>query len=181
MTLPHLSDEQVADYLSGISRPATASHLAQCAECREEIDRVSVSIHSFNQASMAWSERATRLGSERATRLGSERATSARGQAQAAVAAKLRSARAWYGIVGIACALIVACALLLATFHRHANVSEVVKGKAPYISDGTAEIDSDNQLLGAIDREQDSTSLSPEKMYGGQVPAITLTPAARID
>ena len=173
MTLPHLSDEQVADYLSGISRPATASHLAQCAECREEIDRVSVSIHSFNQASMAWSERATRLGSERAT--------SARGQAQAAVAAKLRSARAWYGIVGIACALIVACALLLATFHRHANVSEVVKGKAPYISDGTAEIDSDNQLLGAIDREQDSTSLSPEKMYGGQVPAITLTPAARID
>jgi len=153
MTLPHLSDEQVADYLSGVSPPATASHLAHCAECRDEIDRMRVSISSFNQASMAWSEKATM----------------ARSEALAAFDAKprsLRSARAWHGIVGVACALVVACVLLF-VFRRPAKVMEVEKDRAPYVGDSTAEIERDNQLLGAIDGELDSTGQSPEKMYGG--------------
>jgi hypothetical protein len=145
MTLPHLSDEQVADYLSGISLPATASHLAQCAKCRDEVDRMSVSIRSFDQASMAWSE----------------------AQAPAVKPSSPRSARPWYGMVGVACALVVACALLLAIFRRSARIMEVVKDRASYAGESTAEIESDNQLLGAIDGELDSTGLSPERMYGG--------------
>ena len=53
---PHLTDEQVADYLSGESVKTTETHLAECAACRGEIDRLRASLRAFDQASMAWSE-----------------------------------------------------------------------------------------------------------------------------
>jgi hypothetical protein len=54
----HWTDEQFSDYVLGATMDREVSlHLETCAVCREELDRFQESVLSFNQVSMAWSER----------------------------------------------------------------------------------------------------------------------------
>jgi anti-sigma factor RsiW len=48
MTLPHLTDEQLTDYLSGDSLPAIEDHLAACDVCRREIASMRASFQVFD-------------------------------------------------------------------------------------------------------------------------------------
>ena len=62
MTLPHLTDEQLTDYLSGDSLPAIDDHLAACQVCRHEIASMRASFRVFDHASMEWSESTQNAG-----------------------------------------------------------------------------------------------------------------------
>jgi len=53
----HLTDEQFTELLLG-GRPAWAqAHLEECAECREEAERVAGAIGEFSEQSFMWAER----------------------------------------------------------------------------------------------------------------------------
>jgi hypothetical protein len=146
---PHLTDEQVADYLSGESVKTTETHLAECAACRGEIDRLRASLHAFDQASMAWSE--ARIGSKPGSKPGR-------------VFSRMLSG--WRALAAgtLAAATAIAFTLLFTVHHRRLSADGNVR--ASNISDSTAEIERDNLLLRAIDEELDSLDLSPSKMYG---------------
>jgi hypothetical protein len=145
MTSPHLTDEQVADYLSGERVKIIETHLAECAECRGEIDRLRTSLRTFDQASMAWSE--ARVGSQTGPLLN-------------------RVQAGWHPLAaGILAAAAATAVLLLFTVH-HRRPPADGSVRASNISDSTAEMESDNLLLHAIDEEFDSLELSPSMMYG---------------
>ena len=149
MTSPHLTDEQVADYLSGESVKTTETHLAECAACRGEIDRLRASLRAFDQASMAWSE--ARIGSQPGSQPGH----------------LLHRVQAGWHLPAagtLAGAAAIAVMLLFTVHHRRLSADGNVR--ASNISDSTAEIERDNLLLRAIDEELDSLDLSPSKMYG---------------
>jgi hypothetical protein len=154
VTEPHLTDEQVADQLAGVSLKATEAHLAECEACRDEIDRLRASLRSFNLASTAWSEAG--MGSKHGS-----------GHA----ARSWRPAAVWI----FAYAVIIAAVLFFA-IRRPVRVKEsaVVNLPASFTSDTTKEFEQDNRLLDAIDGELDSADLSPEKMYGISSPGDTL-------
>jgi len=53
----HLTDEQFTDLLLGGSPSQVQTHLQECAQCREEADRVSGAIGDFSEQSRMWAER----------------------------------------------------------------------------------------------------------------------------
>ena len=53
----HLSDEQFAELLMGGSPARVQAHLAECAECRAEAERVGGAIGDFSEQSRQWAER----------------------------------------------------------------------------------------------------------------------------
>jgi hypothetical protein len=53
----HLSDEQFAELLMGGSPARVQAHLAECAECRAEAERVGGAIGEFSEQSRLWAER----------------------------------------------------------------------------------------------------------------------------
>jgi hypothetical protein len=149
MTLPHLTDEQLTDHLSGVSLPAIDDHLAGCEMCRQEITSMRASFQLFHHASMEWSE-----GLQNASAPGLPRA-----------AASWRPAAVW----AVACAAVIAAVLLFGLLRRPVQTSPVGGGSAAASAAGdsnTAELSQDNQLLSEIDKELDSADLSPRKMYG---------------
>ena len=52
----HLTEEQFADYVLGLSTEAMDLHIEQCAACRAEVLAVQDSIGTFASAGRAWSE-----------------------------------------------------------------------------------------------------------------------------
>jgi len=146
---PHLTDEQVADYLSGESVKTTETHLAECAACRGEIDRLRASLRAFDQASMAWSE--ARIGSEPVSKPGR-------------VFSRMQSGWRPLAAGTLAAATAIVFTLLFTVHHRRLSADGNVR--ASNISDSTAEMERDNLLLRAIDEEFDSVELSPSTMYG---------------
>ncbi len=150
MTLPHLTDEQLTDHLSGVSLPAIDDHLAGCEMCRQEIASMRASFQLFHHASMEWSERLQNVP--------------ARGMRRAAPS--WRAAAVW----AVACAAVIAAVLLFGLLRRPVQTSPFGGGSAANpaaaADSNTAELSQDNQLLSAIDKELDSADLSPQKMYG---------------
>ncbi len=53
----HLSDEQFTELLMGGSPARVQAHLAECAECRAEAERVGDAIGDFSEQSRLWAER----------------------------------------------------------------------------------------------------------------------------
>ena len=53
----HLSDEQFMELLMGGSTAQVQAHLAECAECRAEAERVGGAIGDFSEQSRLWAER----------------------------------------------------------------------------------------------------------------------------
>jgi hypothetical protein len=148
MTLPHLTDEQLTDYLSGDSLPAIDDHLAACKVCRHEITSMRASFRVFDQASMEWSEGTQNAG----------------GSTPRRAAPSWRPAAAW----AIACLAVIAAVLLFGLLRRPVKISQLARVNIPASvgDNNTAELSQDNQLLAAIDKELDSADLSPQKMYG---------------
>ncbi len=148
MTSPHLTDDEVADYLSGVPAKTTAAHLAQCVACRDEMDRLRGSLRAFDQASLAWSEARTGFSSKSGF--------------------KPRPARRWHRLAAgtIAGATVLAVMLFFTVHHRPPRLTADGNVRASNLSDSTAEIERDNLLMRSIDEELDSLELSPSKMYG---------------
>jgi anti-sigma factor RsiW len=150
MSLPHLTDAQLTDYLSGDSLPAVDDHLATCEMCRREIASMRASFRVFHHASMEWSE-----GTQNA--LGS-------------MPRLRRATHSWRpaAVFAVACLAVIAAVLLFGFLRRPAKITPLagVNGGAPAADSNTAELSRDNQLLAAIDKELDSADLSPQKMYG---------------
>ncbi len=70
----HLSEEQFSGLLLQQGNAATRAHLAACAECRVELERVRESLASFNTMSLEWAERrSATLGPVRIAAAGSQR------------------------------------------------------------------------------------------------------------
>jgi anti-sigma factor RsiW len=150
MSSPHLTDEQLTDYLSGDSLPAVDDHLASCEVCRREIASMRASFRVFHHASMEWSEGAQNaVGSTPRLR---------------------RTAHSWRpaAVLAVACLAVIAAVLLFGLLHRPAKTTPFagIGGGASAGDSNTAEVSRDNQLLAAIDKELDSADLSPQKMYG---------------
>ena len=147
MTFAHLTDEQLTDYLSGVSLPAIDDHLAACEACRQEIASMRASFRVFHHATMEWSEhRQNAAGSGPRLR---------------------RAAPYWRPAAVWAAACVIAVALLFGLLRRPVKTSPFAGGNVPAAGDvNTAELSQDNQLLAAIDKELDSADLSPQKMYG---------------
>lgn len=137
MTFSHLTDQQFAGYLAGQSSPASDDHLVACPACRAEIDRMRASLHVFNQASLEWAEHLPHVHRPAPT---------------------WRPAVVWASL----CFALLTVILLAGLLHRPQQVRIASSGGG----DNTAELKQDNELLSAIDKELDSTQLSPTKMYG---------------
>jgi hypothetical protein len=145
MTVPHLTDEQLTDHLSGVSLPAIDDHLAGCEVCRQEAATMRASLQLFQHASLEWSGRIPNDAGFRPT------------------APSWRPAAAW----AVVCAALIAAVLLFGFLRRPLQSSPSGNGAATVTRDSnTAELSEDNQFLSAIDKELDSADLSPQKMYG---------------
>lgn len=151
MTLPHLTEEQLTDHLSGVSLPAINDHLAACEPCRQEIASMRASFQVFHHASMEWSERR---------------------QNAVGLTPRLRRAAPYWrpaAVWAVACVAVIAAILLFGLLRRPVKTSPFTSGTVAVPAAGdsnTAELSQDNQLLAAIDKELDSADLSPQKMYG---------------
>jgi hypothetical protein len=139
MTSSHLTDSQLAEQLAGNGNAASEDHLAACAVCRAEISRMRASLRVFNQASLEWSEHLPRVHRP---------------------APSSRPAVVW-----ALCIAVLAWVLLAGLFRFPLQVRYAAYRDG---GDSTAELSRDNALLSAIDKEFDSTELSPKKMYGAQ-------------
>jgi hypothetical protein len=138
MTFSHLTDEQLAEHLAGRSSRPGEDHLAACAACRAELDSMRASLRVFNQASLEWADHQPRT---------------------------YRPAPSWRpAMVWAALCVAVLSVVLLAGLLRHQN--QIRMAAASGADNTTAELEQDNDLLSAIDKELDSTQLSPTKMYG---------------
>ncbi len=137
MTFSHLTDEQLAEHLAGDASKATEEHVSACAACRAEITRMRAALRVFNQASLEWTENRPRVHRP---------------------APSWRPAVVWAAV----CAVVLAAVLLAGLLHRPQQVRIAA---SPGADTDTAELKQDNALLSAIDKELDSTELSPKKMY----------------
>ncbi len=52
----HLTQEELNDVLIGMSSPEAEAHLADCAQCRDQVETFLSDMHVFNETSLAWSE-----------------------------------------------------------------------------------------------------------------------------
>jgi anti-sigma factor RsiW len=150
----HLTEEEFADYLLGLSSDATRTHLLECGACREEMESFGASLASFNQSSLAWSrEQAAAQQMHIEVQTGARRAKPQFG---------------WQAGWAAAAALVFAVALL----HGHAGHNTVASNqKAPVaavavtpVAD-SSEIAEDNQMMAAIDAEISRPEVSPVELF----------------
>jgi hypothetical protein len=145
----HLTDEQFAECAFGGGEiPAeAASHLQQCAACREELAKFRASVESFNQVSMAWSE--------------SRPAESLRGRVRTEKAQPRWAVVSW----ALAGCLAVASAVSIGT--RLEDQRDAAKAHPPASADvSEAQIERDNKLLLAVDEATSVRPVSPLQEYG---------------
>jgi hypothetical protein len=149
MTITHLTDEQLTEYLNGTSLPAINDHLAACNVCRQEVVSMRASFQVFDRASLEWSNQM-----QNAIRLPARHA----GQSWN-----------WASVWAVACAAVIAAILLLSMLRPPLKTSQIAgmgAASSGHSDSDEAELNRDNQLLAAIDQEFDSADLSPQKMYG---------------
>lgn len=94
--MPHLSSEQISEYVVGYPRPMVARHVQHCPACRAELARFREALGEFGGAVRAWSD----------------------DQAHAALAASApREARcSWNPAYQLALALLLAAICVIASF-----------------------------------------------------------------
>ncbi|ADV81072.1 hypothetical protein [Terriglobus saanensis] len=146
----HLTEEQFAGYMVGdVADAAAAAHLSVCDECRSEVENFGASVQSFNLASMAWSE--------------SRPSTSLRVRTSSRAAWRLHpgmTVASW----GFATGVLLMSAIPLARHLKHPS-----RETAPAVlsaQESQKQIEQDNQLLMAVDRELSEQVTSPEQEYG---------------
>jgi len=142
---PHLNDDQFAALVSGLElTPEMSGHLSQCVSCQREVAEFRSSIHSFNMASLAWSE--------------AQPAKSLRSVAG--------SSRPWsisaVPRLSFAAVLVVA---VMVSMRVHSDRKEA-RMLPSAEEDSPALIEQDNRLLLSVDRATSSNVVSPEVEYG---------------
>ncbi len=126
-----------------------AAHLSACDQCRAEVERFGVSVQSLNVVSMAWSE--------------SRPSNSLRLRTSSRVAWRLHpgmTVASW----GFATGVLLMSAIPLARHLQHPS-----RETAPVVlsaQESQKQIEQDNQLLMAVDRELSTQVASPEQEYG---------------
>lgn len=98
--MPHLSSEQIAEYLLDQPHPAAARHVLDCAACRAELERQRETLAEFRGAVRAWS---------------GEQAASYRSNAALAVSASKQEPHSWPVSRQLAWALAIAAFCVLAS------------------------------------------------------------------
>lgn len=151
----HLTDGAFSDLLLGAARPEVRAHLAVCAACSEEAQRVSGAVTSFERESRAWAERHAAgmpAASPRAVPLGWR--------------------LGWAGAWTTAAAMAILGAGVVANHwkdHGSAQSAFVVETQEETIS--PARLQADNELLAAVDGELRANSVSPPaSAYGLDTP-----------
>lgn len=164
MTSPHLSEEQICEYLSDPAADSEAAlHLAQCASCMAAVQSFRTSIESFGIASLSWSE--------------------ARAASNSPVSSPGWSARPMWAFAAL---LVIAIAIFAAgRLHillRNSAVAapniEAVNGDSP------SDIARDNQLMSAVNVEINRREPSPLVEYNlppDASPRSRTSPRARVE
>ena len=147
----HLTDDQFTDCAIGLKPGITASrHLAHCELCRGELAAFGLSVDNFNRATESWSAAQPALSLP-------------------AASGKLRATWVPRPLFATASWALAACVLfgaaILTTIHRH-NGSLSPAVAAELQQDSPAQIEQDNKLLMAIEREIRVDDRSPVQEYG---------------
>ena len=146
----HLTEEQFASYMVGEAENAeAAAHLSLCDQCRAEVERFGVSVQSLNRVSLAWSQ--SRPSNSLRIR------TSSRGAWRLHPGMTVAS---W----GFATGVLLMSAIPLARHLQHPSADT-----APVVisaQESQKQIEQDNKLLMAVDRELSVQVASPEQEYG---------------
>jgi anti-sigma factor RsiW len=151
----HLTDEQFADLLLGTKSPAVRAHLDTCPTCSQEAERMSTAIGSFQQLSSAWAER--RVAAAEPLRAADARRFSWSHRPLAWSAAALMIAlTAGFGISRLA--------------EHPQQGPQPVALVQPAAVVPTATLQSDNQLLSAIDGQLRADESTAAGMYGLNAP-----------
>ncbi len=143
----HLNDDQFAASLDQGGDPSVEKHLAECLQCRLELESFRNSIGSFNRASLSWSERQP----ARQGHFGSQRP-------------------AWLSFLAWGAAL--CCVLLLVFSVAHDRFKSADKSGMDavaarrYEPDSAAEIAKDNLLMLQVTSELNRREASPVSEYG---------------
>ena len=106
--MPHLSSEQISEYVIGYPRPMVARHVQHCAACRAELSRFREALGEFGDAVRVWSD---------------DRALAA-----LTTVAPREAPRAWNPAYQLAWALVLAAICVIASFllPHHRNDSAAV-------------------------------------------------------
>jgi hypothetical protein len=157
----HLSPEQINDCLIGLSSAESAAHLAQCAQCRRQVNEFQSQMKSFNQTTLAWSESRTVARSES----WSEARSEARPQsASFAHPSQNRQAIGTPLSWALAAALVVAIGLPV--WHHHQDVASNHPTRQVSTQEETgAQIAQDNDLLRAVNVALNQGEESPVREY----------------
>jgi predicted anti-sigma-YlaC factor YlaD len=118
----HLSDEQFTELLMGGSPARVQAHLAECAECRAEAERVGGAIGDFSAQSRLWAER---WAAARALRTAAQTPRAER----ASVLAWLVRPQAWAG-AALAIALAVGIGVTIEREHSRTTQADAAKTQA---------------------------------------------------
>jgi hypothetical protein len=169
LTDEHLNDDQLTDALIGDLAVEAAGHLAACAVCQQQLAEARMPLESFKAVTLAWSERRS------ATMPAALNARMLHGAIGSTGSRRL--------VWGSAIAALVAV-MIAAPFEMHRGaplqastvetaqvqtaqamgVTGVVSGQGRQSEIDPDQIDSDNQMLGEIDRELDSNRANSEAM-----------------
>jgi len=93
---PHLTSEQISEFILGYPRPPVARHVEQCPACRTELARFREALGEFGGAVRAWSDD--------------------RAHAVLLAAAPVAPRRAWNPAHQLAWALVLAAICVIASF-----------------------------------------------------------------
>jgi hypothetical protein len=149
----HLTDDQFTGCVIGLEPDAIAAqHLAQCELCRGELAAFGSSVDSFNQATQSWSE-SQPIRSLRAA---------ARQQRAPWVPRPLFATASW----ALAASILFAVAISTAIHRHNGNLSPAIASAGDPPEDSPAQIEQDNKLLMAIDREIRVDDRSQAQEYG---------------
>ena len=155
MNVPHLTDEQFTDLLSGDRSPEASRHLEQCTICQDELGRVQAALGSFDSVSMEWAEMEVRKRIHTPSRL----------------------ARRWHAVPvwTTATALLLGAAVLLGVHQQ--NPRQAAHPEQP--ATAALSLDEDNQLLLNIDSEVRTQHNSPVSISELGIPARPLIHSTR--
>ena len=175
----HLSDEQFAELLMGGSPARVQAHLAECAECRAEAERVGGAIGDFSEQSRLWAEQ---WAAARALRTAAQTPRTAERESVMAWLMRpqvwLMRPQAW---AGAALTIALATGIGVSIHKEHARTEQpaatMAQADSTKAEAGTttaqaeatipaATLKADNELLTAIDGELRADESTPASLYG---------------
>jgi len=149
----HLTDDQFIDCAIGLEPDATISqHLAYCELCRAELTVFGSSVNSFNRAAQSWSESRPIPGLQAPSRK----------QRAPWVPRPLFATASW----ALAACVLFGTAISTAIHRHQGHVSPDIASTTESQEDSPAQIEQDNKLLMAIEREIRVDDRSPAQEYG---------------